>query len=140
MKLTKDQRSYLNFIRARVEHSNLTVVVTIPHVYGPGKNTLNSLERRGIITILNKETWSKTCEAKVKLSSKWRKKAAPRQLEVTLKLTLDEHEELLQYLGDAKALVNLAAQRQHPDAVRELFKKSDRIKALTKKIKGQVTK
>lgn len=133
-----DQRSYLEFIRAHIEHSNITAVVTIPHVYGPGKNTLNSMEKRGILTILNKETWSKTCEAKVKLSSKWEKKAAPQQLEVTLKLTLDEHDALLRYLGDAKALVDLAVQGQHPDAVRELFKKSNRIEALAKKVKGQV--
>ena len=142
LKLTLYQKNYLEFIRARSEHEprDSSVIVTIPHVYGPGKNILNSMEKRGILTIFNKLTWSKTCEARVKLSPEWRKKVAPQQLEVTLKLTLDEHEELLQYLGDAKALANPLVPGQHPDAVRELSKKSDRIKALTKKIRGQVKK
>jgi hypothetical protein len=138
LKLTTDQERYLEFIRANSKHDDDVVVV--PHVYGPGKNTLHSMEKRGILTVLNKNKWRETCEAKVKLSPQWCKKAAPQQLEITLKLTLDEHDALLRYLSDAKALVNIKVKRQHPDAVRELFKESDRIKALVKKIRGQVKK
>lgn len=132
--LTPNQRDILDVVRAKPEGD----VVTITHVYGPGKNTLNSMEKRGILTVLNRDEWSKTCQAKVKLSPWWQAKAVPQQLSVTLCLTLDEHAEVLRYLGDAQAhLDGVLVQHQHPDAVRELFKKRDRIEELKNRIKGQ---